>query len=153
MKITLENLIALAGLIGTGFGIVSTWLLIRDRRQYITIDIDDSRTATSQSITNRSGRPIPIQAVELRWREKIGFMKWREVGVPVEVEGLPLPGVLEPETRKKIDWSIHDIISLVVYKHGVIVVTTQTGKQIRRKIRHPNQRLHGTRNPERQTGT
>ena len=129
----------LGALIGTTLGIINLWFFIRDRRQHITIDRVDKYSLDFQ-ITNRSRRPIPIQSIVLRFHEEMPNLKWKDVDSTPDTGDFKIPGILSPETSIPFHWSIRDIAAFVAYKKVRIILTTQTGKEIKKTFRRTDKK-------------
>jgi hypothetical protein len=131
------------GIIGTVFGCAGTIMSIQARRQHLAIGPSDKWTH-GYKITNHSLRPIPIEKVTLLVRHGSSFEPTSE---PPVIHGLNLPASLSPESSFEVDWaSIDQLVDLTLGEEMMLVVQTQTGKQIRSrrtKLRKSQQNTGG----------
>ena len=133
MVISWNFVFNLFGALGGAAGFASLIFLICERRQKITINRVPSVGDLKIYVTNRSLRPIPIQSIKILCPSTSSKNKkeWVDNGSTLSLEEVALPGLLNPEQSAKINFERRDTIITATYDAYQIVVTTQTGKQIK----------------------
>ena len=122
-----EIISLILGVVGTLSGLYATWLSQKAIRQELTLSRTDMDLLRFR-ITNYSLRPIPIQAIQLVLKKGDKFSPSSE---PLSIKGIPLPGVLPPESCIDVQQSTGQKIGMIVSDGFILTVTTQTGRAFR----------------------
>ncbi len=106
--------------------------------QNITIDKVSSSEGQSFYVTNRSQRPIPIRSMNIQFRDKDcqgRWKKWQNIGNELTLKDYTMPDTLAPEHAARIEFSLRNTLGTSMFEAFQIIVTTQTGKQIKKHFK------------------